>query len=385
MLVVLGVSAGVMAGCSDFGDPLEQDPVDSDEGILFDVAGIAGQQGNGGDGGAALEATLAFPQDVTALASGELYIVDYMNHVIRRIDQAGTISRFAGSGTQGDGLSGPADQIALDRPVGISTGAANDLWITDWMNCKVKRIDLATMSVSTPIGTSAGYSGDGGPANVAQLNLPSSALFGYSDITGAIFPDKMYISDQVNHRIRMVDAQMNITTFAGSGVKGFANGEWDEAQFSFPDGASPIPGGRITWGHHPYGLLVADTENNRIRFIPDDTRQVFTIAGTGTAGYSGDEARAFDAELNYPTDVLMSLDHEIFVCDTYNHVVRKIDAVGHIHTVAGTGVAGSSPDGTPATEAMLNTPSGIGWDEATRTLYIADTYNHQVKKVKLRR
>ncbi len=392
-IIIAGIiiSLTMVIGCTDSAGnlPADEEPSDGlEEGILYNVAGIAGQQGNSGDGGDALEATLAFPQDVTVTPAGVLYIVDYMNHCIRVVDETGTIERFAGSGIEGDGLSGPANEVGLDRPVNIAFGAANDLWISDWKNCKVKRIDLSDMSISTPIGTDGGYSGDGGPAGQAQLDRPSSVLFGFNDNTGAIFTDKMYISDQVNQRIRvvdMLDPQMSITTYAGTGVKGFRDGRWDEAQFSFPDGSDPVPGGRIAWGHHPYGLLIADTENNRIRYINEETQSVFTIAGSGTPGYSGDEDRAFLAELNYPTDILVTIDHEIFIADTYNHVIRKIDAVGHIHTVVGTGVAGSSPDGTPASEAMLNTPSGISWDEATRTLYIADTYNHQVKKVKLRR
>jgi len=376
----------MMSGCSDFGGSLPPGPDGSDEGILFDVAGISGQQGNTGDGGNALEATLAFPQDVIVTPQGVVYIVDYMNHCIRMVDANGTIARFAGSGVEGDGLSGPADQVDLDRPANIIFGASNDMWVSDWKNCKLKRIDLSTMNVSTPVGTVEGYSGDGGPADQAQLDLPSSALFGFNDITGAIFADKMYISDQVNQRIRVIDmASMSISTYAGSGIKGYADTSWDQAQFSFPDGSDPIPGGRIAWGHHPYGLIVADTENNMIRYINEESKDVFTIAGSGTAGYSGDEDRARFAELNNPTDVLVTIDHEILIADTYNHVIRKIDAVGHIHTIVGTGVPGSSPDGTPAAEAKLNTPSGIGWDEASRTLYIADTYNHQVKKVKLPR
>ena len=377
----------MMIGCAESGSglPPEEPPVGLEEGILYNVAGIAGQQGNIGDGGNAIEAELAFPQDVIVTPEGVVYIVDYMNHCIRVVGADGKIDRFAGSGVEGDGLSGPANQAGLDRPSNIAFGASNDLWVSDWKNCKVKRIDLSDFTVSAPIGTESGYSGDGGPAGQARLDHPSSALFGFNDNTLAIFPDKMYISDQANQRIRVVDSAMNITTYAGSGIKGYADGPWDQAQFSFPDGSDPIPGGRIAWGHHPYGLIIADTENNRIRYINEESKDVFTIAGSGNAGYSGDNDRARWADLNYPTDVLVTIDHEIFIADTYNHVIRKIDAVGYIHTVVGTGVPGSSPDGTPATEAMLNTPSGIGWDEASRTLYIADTYNHQVKKVKLRR
>ena len=112
---------------------------------------------------------------------------------------------------------------------------------------------------------------------------------------------------------------------------------------------------------------------------------MYTIGGNGQAGYSGDGGLAKDAELNYPTDVYETDDHEILIADSRNHVIRKISAIGYIETVVGTGVAGNSPDGTVATSAKVNTPSGIAFVESTRTLYIADTYNHQIKKVKLER
>jgi sugar lactone lactonase YvrE len=233
------------------------------------------------------------------------------------------------------------------------------------------------MTLSVMIGSTPGYSGDGGPAGLAKLDHPSSLVFGEDGNT--------YISDQANQVVRMVDVNGDITTFAGNGNKGYRDGPGDMAEFSFPTGPGALPGGRIGWAHHPYGILVADTENHRIRFINTETREVFTVAGTGQPGYSGDDGPAINAQLNSPTDVYMSDDHEIFVADSKNHVIRKINAVGHIETVAGTGTPGDSPNGTPAVSARLNTPSGLHFDEATRVLYIADTYNHQISKVKLKR
>jgi len=368
------LAAFAFVGCNANGSS-ESEP--DQEGVLYNVAGIAGTPGSDGDGGNALSAHLAYPQDVTVNSAGEVFIVDAQNNCIRLVQSNGTITRYIGSGNRGDGSSGKADQVDLDNPASITIGPTGDIWVASWKNCKIKLVNEVTSYLSVLIGTTQGFSGDGGPAAQAQLNLPSSVVF---DESG-----NMYISDQVNQRIRKVDAGMIITTFAGSGESGHLDALGDSAEFSFPIGSNAVPGGRITWSHHPDGLLIADTENHMIRHINLETRMVYTIAGTGVPGYSGDGGPAIDAQLNYPTDILMIEDHEIYVADSRNHVIRKIDVVGNISTVAGTGIAGFSPDGTPAEDAKLNIPSGIFFVEEIRTLYIADTYNHQVKKVKLPR
>jgi hypothetical protein len=381
LLLIAGLSLalfsmGVLIGCgSGTSDP--PPPTLDEEGILYNVAGIAGESGNDGDGGPATSAHLSFPQDVTVSSAGDLYIIDAKNHCVRVVRTDGTIARYMGTGIPGDGDNGPASGAALNEPAGLTIGPLGDFWLASWKNEKVKWIDPVTTDVTAPVGTTEGFSGDNGPANAAQLNLPSSVVF---DLDG-----NMYISDQANQRIRKVDWQMNIITFCGSGQKGFADLSGSHAMFSWPSGPNAVPGGRIGWGHHPYGLLVADTENHRIRYVGLDTADVYTIGGNGQAGYSGDGGSAKDAKLNYPTDVYETDDHEILIADSRNHVIRKISAIGFIETVVGSGVAGNSPDGTVATSAKLNTPSGIAFVESTRTLYIADTYNHQIKKVKLKR
>jgi sugar lactone lactonase YvrE len=369
----------IIQACNSGGEPPTDpdDPGTDQEGVLYNVAGVSGESGNSGDGGPAVDARLSFPVDVAVNLRSEVLIVDAQNHCIRSVAYDGTISRLVGTGVSGDGTDGTANTMAMTEPASVSIGPGGDLWIAAWKNDKIKWVDAAGVNLTTPIGTTAGFSGDNGPAIVAQLHLPSSTVL---DMDG-----NLYISDQLNQRIRKVDTAGNITTFAGTGEKGYLDGPGGAAKFSFPTGTLPVPGGRIGWAHHPYGFLVADTENNRIRFINIETREVFTVAGTGQAGYSGDDGRAVDAQLNYPTDVLMTEDHEIFFVDSRNHVIRKINELGYISTVVGTGLPGDSPDGTKATEARLRNPSGISWLEATRTLYIADTYNHEIKKVKLPR
>jgi len=369
LLVMLGLSF-IIAGCGDDNDKATT-PVPHGDGILNNVAGVAEAGGSGGDRGSALTALLYWPQDVTVSSTGELYILDWNNHCVRQVKTGGTILRVIGSGQLGDESNGPADAINLNHPTGLTLGPTGDLWLAAWHNWKVKRINRTTWETSAPIGTSQGFSGDGGPANQAKLDLPSSVVF---DPAGVI-----YISDQGNQRIRKVDTQMIITTFAG-GTKGYADGVGEAAQFSFPKGSDASPGGKIAISDRGDLIYVADTENHRIRRIDLATAEVTTIAGTGVAGWSGDNGPALSAQLNYPTDVATGPDHSIYVADSRNHVIRRIAPFGIITTVAGTGEPGYSPDGTPAKSAKLNLPSGVFFTN-DGTLYIADTLNHQVKKV----
>lgn len=343
------------------------------DGYLYTVAGVAGEAGGSGNGGPAVKALLYWPQDIITNNAGEIYIVDWNNHCVRKIAVDGTISRAIGSGNLGDERTGPADEINLNHPTSLTIGPQGNFWLSAWHNWTIKLIDTKTWMVSTPIGTVQGLAGDGGPASQARLDLPSSLVF---DPAG-----NMYLSDQGNQRIRKVDSQMVITTLAGSD-KGFADGIGEDAKFSFPRGSDASPGGKIAISDHGDEIYVADTENHRIRKIHLATRQVTTIAGTGEAGYSGDGGPALSATLNYPTDLVFTEDHEIFIADSRNHVIRKIDAFGNISTVVGTGIAGTSPDGTLAKSAMLNLPFGVYFDDANNTLYVADTFNHQVKRVK---
>jgi len=379
---ILFLVAGLFLPSCNLGDEVPVDPPDPEpnqEGVLYDVAGVAGEAGFSGDGGLALDAHLSSPQDVTVSISGDIYVVDTDNNCIRKIDSNGVIVRYIGTGNAGDGTTGMATQVDLEKPSSMTIDRNGGMWISSWINQKIKFVDPLSLAVSVPVGTSQGFSGDGGPADQAQLDFPSSVLF---DIY-----DDMYISDQANQRIRKVEAaSMNISTFAGNGQKGFLDGPADAAMFSFPSGIGAVPGGRIAWGHHPYGVLIADTENHRIRFINLETLEVFTVIGTGQPGYFGDNGPARNAQINYPTDIYYtSEDHDLFFADTRNHVIRKMDAIGNITTIVGTGVAGSSPDGTPATTAKLNSPCGLFFHEATRTLYIADTGNHQIKRVIIKR
>ncbi|MEZ4703406.1 MAG: hypothetical protein R2834_23955 [Rhodothermales bacterium] len=345
------------------------------EGILCNVSGAQGEAGYGKDGLTPFDMRHYWPVDVTLGTAGEVFIVDWNNHVVRKIAADGTTSRFIGISTLGDESTGPADQLHLNHPSNLTIGPDGDYYLASWHNWKIKLIDKTTMQTSAPVGTLQGYEGDGGPAQMARMDLPAAVVFD--------FDGNMYIADQGNARIRIVTPDGMIDTFVGSGQRAFADGVGSEASFSLPFGPDATPGGKIAINDDRTAIYLADTKNNRIRKIDIATRMVTTIAGTGAAGYSGDGGSAVSATLNGPTDVYVSHDQDIYFADTENHVIRKIDVAGNISTVVGTGEAGFSDDATPALQAKLNRPFGITYDEGNHTLYIADTFNQQIKRVEL--
>ncbi len=347
-------------------------------GVLCTLAGVAGEPGFSGNGGPARAALFNHPIDVTmaplTLAqTGEIYVVDWQNHAVRRITPDGSVTTFIGSGEEGDGTEGDAAQIALRYPTDLIVGPRGHYYLSDWENGKIKVVNAITLQTTDVYGTSTGLAGDGGPATAAQLHQPSSFIFDPEGI--------MYVSDQVNQRIRRIGEDGVISTFSGRDA-GFQDGLREDARFRFAESADLIPGGKLSMNTHDWAMYIADTENNRIRRINFFTGAVTTVAGTGEAGYTGDGGNARDATLNRPTDVIFREDHHIYIADSGNHVIRKIDPFGFITTLVGTGAPGVSPDATPGDQAQLDTPMGIYYDELTFTLYIADTFNHQIRMIK---
>ena len=386
-LLVLAGILSLVSGCdfnptfSEFDETTTTETEDEDAcggiGILCKVAGVAGEQGSEGLGADALSAQLNFPVDIakapiTVAQTGDLYIVDQGNHAIRQLTPNGKLFPFIGSGEQGDSEQGTGQQILLNNPSDIIVGYDGHFYVTDWLNSKVKVINSISLDILHVYGQTNGYGGDGGPAINALLDLPSSVSF---DPDGLI-----YISDQRNQRIRRIDNTQTITTFAG-GYEGLIDGDRRDAAFHFPMTQPPVLGGKTSMNTHDWVFFIADTENHCIRRINFFTGLVTTIAGTGEPGYTGDGGNARHAQLNRPTDVIFREDHHIYIADSGNNVIRKVDPFGNITTLVGTGESGSSPNGVPATQAKLDTPMGIYYDEINHILYIADTNNHQIKRV----
>ena len=331
--------------------------VDS-SGNISTVAG-SGTSGFSGDGGAATAARLDLPLGVAVDGSGNLYIADWGNERIRKVDSSGNISTVAGGGsTLGDGGAATAAQLSLPR--GVAVDGSGNLYIADTGNERIRKVD-SSGNISTVAGSgTSGFSGDGAAAGAAQLNNPQAVAV---DGSG-----NLYIADRSNHRIRKVDSSGNISTVAGNGTAG-----------SSGDGAAATAA-RLNspWGVAVDGsgnLYIADGWNHRIRKV-DSSGNISTVAGTGTTSFSGDGAAATAAQLNNPRGVAVDGSGNLYIADTNNSRIRKVDSSGNISTVAG----GASGDGGAATAAQLNFPEGVALD-GSGNLYIADTFNHRIRKV----
>lgn len=350
------------------------DPKDSGttKPVITTVVGN-GVAGDNGDGLPPLETSLYLVQDATVGPDGLLYFPDWNNHKIRRVKD-GVVETIAGTGELGPADDGYGLDVQFNHPTNIEFDSEGRMIIAAWHNSLVKRMDLTTGFAETIAGTGArSFSGDGGPGRQAALDLPSSVA--YVPATGNIL-----ISDQANFRIRVLEPNGTIYTLCGDGTPEYYGdgGRAENARLNAPKGQSAPPASRITL--NPQGeIIIADTGNNVIRMI-DNAGFIHTIAGTGVAGYTGDGGPASAATFNQPSDVAVGPDGSIYVADTYNHAVRVIKPDGTIDTFAGTGVRGFAGDGGPADQAQLDRPYGVGVGP-DGTVYIADTHNHRIRRV----
>ncbi len=365
-----------MAACG--GDPTSvDDPEETDEpqgpyAVITTLVGT-GDAGKGDEGVGPLETQLYLPQDLTFGPDGLPYILDWNNHRVRVLD--GSVMRTViGTGELGDAPAGQALEIGLNHPTHVSFDPLGRLILSAWHNSMVLRMDFTTGHIEPIVGNGfRAYGGDGGPAIDAWVNLPVSTAF---DAAG-----RMYISDQENQRIRMVDTNDIITTVVGTGEPGFSGdgGPATEAQIFAPVGQAAAPTSRIAIDSDG-NLYLADTANNRIRKIDTDGI-INTVAGNGNIGSSGDGGLATEASLNFPIDIAIDEEDNLFIADTSNSCIRKVDTNGNITTFAGQcGISGYEGDGGHPTEARLDRPYGIAFD-SEGNFYIADTHNHRIRVV----
>jgi len=333
-------------------------------GIISTVAGN-GTAGYSGDGGPAASAELSYPYSVAVDSAGTFYIADN-NNSVRKVNASGVISTLAGNGTAGySGDGGPATSARLSGPAGVAVDGAGNLYIADQSNQRIRKVTAATGIITTVAGNgTAGYSGDGGPATSAELNFPAGVAV---DSAG-----NLYIADYNNSVIRKVNTSGIMTTVAGNGTGGYSgdSGPATSAELYLPIGVAVDGTGN---------LYIADTGNQRIRKV-DASGIITTVAGNGTAGYSGDGGLAISAQLDRPTSAAVDSAGNLYIADTGNQRIRKVNASGIITTVAGNGTFGYSGDGGAATSAEFYDPDGVAVDSAGN-LYIADANNQRIRKV----
>jgi sugar lactone lactonase YvrE len=339
-------------------------------GIITTVAGN-GSEGLSGDGGAATSARLNRPSGVAVGPSGNLFIADYGNFRVRRVAAAtAIITTVAGNGTEsfsGDGAA--ATSASLNLPFRVAVDASHNLFIADLFNQRIRRVAATTGIITTVAGNGTeGFSGDGRAATSASLSFPSGVAV---DASGNLF-----IADSGNQRIRRVDASTGIiTTVAGNGIAGFGGdgGAATGANLNNPISVTVDP-----WGD----LFIADPGNFRIRWVQATTGIIMTAAGSDQPGFSGDGGAATSAALNGPTEMAVDGSGDLFFADQGNHRIRRVDGTtGIITTVAGNGTAGFSGDGGAAANASLNWPSGVAVDASGNLLFIADSSNQRVRRV----
>ena len=332
-----------------------------------------GEAGKGDEGAGPLETLLYLPQDLTFGPDGLPYILDWNNHRVRVLDQ-GIMRTVIGTGELGDAPAGQALEVGLNHPTHVSFDPLGRLILSAWHNSMVLRMDFATGHIEPIIGDGTRFfRGDGGAANEAWVNLPSSTAF---DAAG-----RMYISDQENQRIRMVDNNDIITTVVGTGEPGFSGdgGPATAAQIFSPVSQSAPPTSRIAIDSNG-NLYLADTSNNRIRKV-DTNGIINTVAGNGDVGFRGDGGLATEASLSLPVDIAIDEEGNLFIADTFNSCIRKVDTNGNITTFAGQcGNPGYEGDGGHPTEAKLDRPYGIAFDREGN-FYVVDTHNHRIRVV----
>ena len=344
------------------------DSCDTD-GVEYTISTISGNGsiGFGGDNSGAIQATLNTPYDVAIDSNGNIYIADYNNYRIRKVAPDGIITTVAGTGSSGFiGNDGNATQATLNQPHGVAADTAGNIYIADSMNHRIRKV-APNGIISTIAGTgSVSFSGDAGSATSAALNTPTGVAVDSSN--------NIYIADSGNHRIRKITTNGIISTIAGTGVASFSgdSASATTATLNTPTSIAVDSNNNI---------YIADSNNHRIRKITTDGN-ISTVAGTGVASFSGDGSIATAATLNVPTGVTLDSIGNLFISDRENHRIRKIDSSGIISTVAGTGVASFSGDGSDATAATLNTPYGIAVD-TSNNIYIADSINQRIRKLTL--
>ncbi|MGA3324710.1 MAG: choice-of-anchor D domain-containing protein [Terriglobia bacterium] len=355
--------------------------VDATSGIITTVAGngpaATGFGGFSGDGGSATSAQLNLFESITvpvvpatsiALdASGDLFIPDTFNNRVRRVDgKTGTITTFAGGGSGGDG--GPATNGLLAFPAALAVDSSGNLFVDDMDGDRIRRVDATTEIISNVAGNGILDSdvSSGVPATSAGLNLPMALAV---DSSGNLF-----IADWLVGRIRRVDAVTGIiSTVAGGGPDGLGDG-------------GPATSARL---HQPRGvavdavgdLFIADSNVHRVRRVDAVTGIITTVAGNGTAGYSGDRGLATLAELNSPRGVVVDHSGNLFIADLSNYRIRRVDAIsGIIITVAGNGSNTYSGDGGPATQTGLGPFRNLALD-SLGNLFISGAMTERVLRV----
>ena len=357
--------------------------------VISTVAGnYALGDGYSGDGQAAVNAQLSYPMGVALAGNNFLYIADTGNNVVRAVNlnlSTPIISSAAGNYALGGGYSGDgqaATSAQLDAPMGVAVDGNGDLFIADSGNNLIREVDASSQDISTVAGSGiSGYSGNGGPPASAELCYPTSVAVAGNSETGSA--GSIFIADGIDNAIREVNVAANqITTVAGIGLGNYSGDRGAATAADLYDPTAVAVAEQQGTGSAG-DIYVADSANNVVRQVNLSTGLITTVAGNGTWGYSGDGYAATTAELDDPMGIAVDAAGDIFIADSGNNVVREVNPSGTITTIAGNFNLGPgySGDGLTATSAQLDDPTGLAIEG--HYLFIADTGNNVIRRVDL--
>jgi len=339
---------------------------DADLAGPLEVHSLAGSGTNGLQIGTGAFAEFNAPQGVAIDSNGVVYVADQLNHRIRRVYTNGFAESFTGYGIAGfqDG-SGP-EGVRFNHPTGVALASDGTLYVADMLNHRIRKVTSGGVVTTLAGSGTAGFLD--GAAGTAQFLLPTGVAV---DAAG-----RVYVADAGNNRVRLIATNGVVSTLAGSGVAGFANGAaTTTAKLNAPQGVAVNAAGTIVY--------IADRDNHRIRAI--QTGQVTTLAGQGTAGYL--DGAGTTARFSSPSGIALTSDGQLLVADRDNHCIRKIAIPGGVvTTLAGSTMPGYAdvpgPSGRlePATHAQFTSPNAIAVNAAGR-MAVADTGNARIRSL----
>ena len=347
-------------------------PLCEQRGVICTVAGVGGTLGFNGDALDPLGTWMYQPSAIAlapdapiALATpGSLVIDDFNNMRIRTIGDDDLMRTLVGSGVHGNATVGvPVLESPLENPVDIAFGPEGELYIAELHGMRVLRVDGdGLIEPWAGVVAEPGYSGEGGDATVARFNNVSSVAV---DEAGSV-----YVADTGNHCIRRVDPDHTVHLIAGTPMlPGFVDGV-EGNSLNLPQRVRYLDG----------KLWIADTNNHAVRLLDLASGELTTLVGTGTPGFSGDEGPATEAQLNGPFGAHPTEDGGLYIADSYNNRVRYVDPDGVIHTFAGDGQKAFGGDEGYAVDAQLNFPSDVVPD-AGGALWFTDMFNGAVRHI----
>jgi sugar lactone lactonase YvrE len=326
--------------------------------VVSTLAGSAGISGT--NNGTGSSARFYEPEGIAVNSGGTLiYVADTWNHTIRQITSAAVVTTLAGTATTPGSADGLGLAALFNEPQGIALDGSGNLWVSDTGNQTIRKI--------TPAGLVSTFAGTAGTFGSVNANGTNASFYGP---TGIALDSSLniYVADTLNYAIRKISPAGDVTTFAGlAGVLGSLDATASAARFRLPQGLGIDTGGN---------LFLADTANSTIRKI-SPAAVVSTFAGTASTGST--DATGSNARFYWPSGVALDYSGNAYVADTANHTIRKVTAAGMVTTLAGLAATPGTNDG-PASNARFAAPQGVAVD-SSGNVYVADTANHLIRKI----